>query len=190
MAHEGGVETGVQVQNIITNNSFFPFPCSHWCQKHSCWTTSMSFQGNFEWKDIACSFKEYNKNTFFNAQPAALQVDGGWQLWVTQTVKNKGKNKALSGCCLLHTAHKWEHIGTRILKLCYLQLICSMWPNSILEITMVMYKWQSYCTCILMITSYWTAKWQCLLFCGFVRKQCGLEIIARFIIYELLVFFT
>ena len=118
-------------------------------------------------------------------------MDDRWQLWLMQTAKAANKTKkSVAGWCLLLAARQCQCIRTKILKLWYLQLIQATRLNNILGVTKVTYKWQSYCTCILIIVSYWTAKWQPLLSCGFLGNHCGLKIIVCFIIYALLVFFS
>lgn len=70
----------------------------------------MLFQGNFEQKELACSFQEYNKNLFSSAHTAALQVDGRWQFWVMQTQqKYQGKKrKAWQTHVLSLAAQDWQ----------------------------------------------------------------------------------
>lgn len=70
----------------------------------------MFFQGNFNGKELACSFQEYSKNTFSNVHSAALQVDGRGQFWVMKT----GRKKLLTAQVTMDKNKDTEIVVTQI----------------------------------------------------------------------------
>lgn len=70
----------------------------------------MFFQGNFNWKELACSFQEYSKNTFSNVHSAALPVDGRGQFWVMKT----GRKKLLTAQVTMDKNKDTEIVVTQI----------------------------------------------------------------------------